>query len=513
MNIHHLLLSAISIVLFASTLCGQQNNTASTESDFRAANPTTIVLVKVDTKQLAVPSWLESGQPAVIGKRLVELIKTAAGPSDFFATVDVPYSASQPVVRLLVPTTNSSDTQTTKTLIAKLSATEPVVIDGFVVASPIDDVTADLPHIDHNVLSIDHTRYAAAESAVSEFPVKILIVPPAHIWETYEELLPELPVSLGGGPTSVITKGVKWAAIGVNPQDGTVSGTIQSENAAAAKVFAERLPAFVPQLLRQIPDGANLSTWQITIESLLKLAEISVDGDAIQLEVANDATQAVRQAVTSIVGETGGPIALNRKRNQMQQLVLGMLNHESAWASFPPIKKMRGDDGKSGLSWRVHILPFLDEIELYQKFKLDEPWDSPHNINLLGEMPDVFRTYSNSGLTDPVLKPGYTTFVAPVGEGTIMGGNEVVKVRHIVDGTSKTVLLVEVTPGRAVPWTAPKDYNFPMNEPGAGLAWDKNGQVGVAFCDGHWRAIPKSTSKETLRNLFMMNDGNAVDLK
>jgi len=144
---------------------------------------------------------------------------------------------------------------------------------------------------------------------------------------------------------------------------------------------------------------------------------------------------------------------------------------------------------------------------------LDEPWDSPHNTKLLEEMPDVFRAYSNSGLTDPVLKPGFTTFVAPVGEGTIMGGNEVVKFRSVADGSSKTVLIVEVKPEKAVPWTAPQDYDFPADDPGSGLAWDEQGRTGVAFCDGHWRAIPKDTPKATLRNLFIMNDGNAIDLK
>ena len=128
-------------------------------------------------------------------------------------------------------------------------------------------------------------------------------------------------------------------------------------------------------------------------------------------------------------------------------------------------------------------------------------------------MPDVFSAYTNTGLTDPVLKPGHTTFVAPAGDGTILGGSEVVKIRHITDGTSKTVLLVEVKPEHAVPWTAPQDYAFSLDDPGAGLSWDHNGNVAVGFCDGSHRVLPKSISKEMLRRLFIMNDGRAIRLE
>src|SRR5262249_60632474 len=43
-------------------------------------------------------------------------------------------------------------------------------------------------------------------------------------------------------------------------------------------------------------------------------------------------------------------------------------------------------------SWRIHILPFIEQPVLYNKFHLDEPWDSPNNLPLLAEMPDIFRS-------------------------------------------------------------------------------------------------------------------------
>jgi len=55
-----------------------------------------------------------------------------------------------------------------------------------------------------------------------------------------------------------------------------------------------------------------------------------------------------------------------------------------------PGNAIRNDAGKPLLSWRVAILPFIEEEALYKRFKLDEPWDSPHNIALLKEMPQTY---------------------------------------------------------------------------------------------------------------------------
>jgi hypothetical protein len=64
--------------------------------------------------------------------------------------------------------------------------------------------------------------------------------------------------------------------------------------------------------------------------------------------------------------------------NNLKQLILGLLNYESANGHFPPHASY-SPDGKPLLSWRVHILPYLEEQALYSQFRLDEPWDSEHN--------------------------------------------------------------------------------------------------------------------------------------
>ena len=101
-----------------------------------------------------------------------------------------------------------------------------------------------------------------------------------------------------------------------------------------------------------------------------------------------------------------------QSQNNIRQLLLANLNHESAWQAFPPAYTS-DNDGNKLLSWRVQILPFLEETELYEKFHLDEPWDSPHNKALIAEMP---ATFQHPALD---LEPGLTVYLGATGEDAI----------------------------------------------------------------------------------------------
>src|SRR5439155_26207053 len=69
--------------------------------------------------------------------------------------------------------------------------------------------------------------------------------------------------------------------------------------------------------------------------------------------------------------------------NNLKQIALGIHNFNDSANELPG--NSYGQDGKPLLSWRVHILPYVEEDLLYQQFKLNEPWDSPNNIRLLNQ--------------------------------------------------------------------------------------------------------------------------------
>jgi hypothetical protein len=136
-------------------------------------------------------------------------------------------------------------------------------------------------------------------------------------------------------------------------------------------------------------------------------------------------------------------------------------------------------NGHKLLSWRVRILPYLGQNALYKKFHLNEPWDSPHNVQLIAEMPDAFVAPDGDSRLD---KQGKTRFLAISGDETVFGKNDIMPYSHIPKGPSRTLWLVVVDADQAVEWTKPQEWRFDPNSPFHGIG--KSGRIAVGVCDG-----------------------------
>jgi hypothetical protein len=168
-------------------------------------------------------------------------------------------------------------------------------------------------------------------------------------------------------------------------------------------------------------------------------------------------------------------------------------------------------DGTKLLSWRVYLLPFLEQTPLYEQFHLDEPWDSDHNKKLVEKMPQVF---ASPALPAELAKKGMTSYVGPVGEKTIFEGSEGTSLAKIVDGTSNTLAILEADSEHAVIWTKPDDLVIDWKNPLKGLTgvW-KSGNSSVllaAFCDGSVRGISDKIDPAIMKKLLQKDDGEAV---
>lgn len=128
--------------------------------------------------------------------------------------------------------------------------------------------------------------------------------------------------------------------------------------------------------------------------------------------------------------------------------------------SLPAYRHHELVDGKRKpveLSWRVSILPYAGHKMLYQKFKLTEPWDSPHNKKLIGEMPRMF------GLLPEETEKGLTRYRTFVGQGLVFTpGGYTSPPQTIFDGSDYTILVAEAA--EAVPWTKPDEMMFDFSE-------------------------------------------------
>jgi prepilin-type processing-associated H-X9-DG protein len=144
--------------------------------------------------------------------------------------------------------------------------------------------------------------------------------------------------------------------------------------------------------------------------------------------------------------------------NNLKQIGLAMHNFHDQKGHFPTAA-ITDEDGKPLLSWRVAILPYIDQGALYSRFKLDEPWDSPHNQALLSMMPSVYKCPSDPGLDGTFT----TTYQAIAGPGAMFDGNQKISIAQVIDGTSVTLMVAESN--IPVPWTKPDDLPHPPGTP------------------------------------------------
>ena len=198
-------------------------------------------------------------------------------------------------------------------------------------------------------------------------------------------------------------------------------------------------------------------------------------------------------------------VAMSR-RNNMKQIGLAFHNYHDTFNHFPAAdgNGERGQGRKTGLSWRVYLLPFIDQAQLYNQLNLDEDWDSPHNKTLIEQMPDVFKV-------EGVDKLGYTSVHVFTGDATGMGTAEGTQLRDFTDGTANTILAVVAGPESAEVWTKPGGLEFNPDDPKKVL-----GTLGEQFLvligDGSVRFLKSSIDDDTLRNLIQRNDGNVVEI-
>jgi hypothetical protein len=191
-------------------------------------------------------------------------------------------------------------------------------------------------------------------------------------------------------------------------------------------------------------------------------------------------------------------------QNNLKQIALACLNYESAYGYFP--HDTTDKDGKPLLSWRVAILPFLEQGNLYNQFKFDEPWDSENNKKWSQV---AIKTYMSPN-SEPPTPPGMTQYKGFAGPGAMFEPGKKIKILDITDGTSNTILVVEA--GEPIPWAKPEDIPYDPKKPLPKLALlGVQDFLNVALCDGSTRTLNmKKLTENTLRNAITRNDGNPL---
>lgn len=196
-----------------------------------------------------------------------------------------------------------------------------------------------------------------------------------------------------------------------------------------------------------------------------------------------------------------GPITdeqLKDSTKNLKMIGLGMHNYHDANGFLP--NNLTDAKGKPMLSWRVAILPYLEEDTLFRQFKLDEPWDSENNNALIEKMPKIYTPIR----AKPKNK-GETFYRGFTGVGTTFEEKKRVRLIDFTDGTSNTIMVAEAE--EPCIWTKPYDLPFDANKdlPKFGGLFD--GEFHVLFGDGSVRRVKADFNAGTLKAMITRNGG------
>lgn len=300
------------------------------------------------------------------------------------------------------------------------------------------------------------------------------------------------------------------------------------DQGAAPSLFAIDIPRSAVPRIRVGDKFILFGPGVATAEQLKDIPDsVAVDTDSLHEAsvLAQRKTDEFNKLATMIKKQTKQP---EISTNNLEQIAIAFHNFHDTYRGFPAAVTL-GPDGKPWHSWRVLILPFLEQHPLYAQYSFEEPWDGPNNSKLHDKMPDVYRMPGDKSLFThyvvatsrdaPPLVDVATIFSAigvPSEEGAKFstGGG----LRNVIDGTSNTILVGTVDIDKRIPWMKPQDLelgrDFEKLGDEGGFAtpyMSDDGDFGLfAIADGSVTSIHKSVPDDDFRNLLIMNDGNPV---
>ncbi len=334
--------------------------------------------------------------------------------------------------------------------------------------------------------------------------VQIVLAMPEDAKKIYEQIAPLLPDELGGGSIIKFTRGVKWMALTVGPAPGlTARWTVATATPDAFKDVGALQATLRKMGGKMLADSLPPAADALRPKLEKAFAAVTAKDDGMNKILEWELGPALKEFKKDL--PAAAPEAADRLRsmNNLKQLVLALHGYHDVYGHFPA--DIRDKDGKPLLSWRVQILPFIEQDALFKKFKLDEAWDGPNNKQLAKMTIKVFMSPRQK-----TAEKHLTTYLAPLGKGFAWDDPKGVKITDIADGTSNTILLLEADDEAAVPWAKPGDLTIEPERPLKNLLGHYAGSFNAAFADGSVRFFKKTLPAETLKAYLTRNGGEVI---
>ena len=353
--------------------------------------------------------------------------------------------------------------------------------------------------------------------------------------EGLEENNPELAKLLPAFTDEQLADGVKTAVLEIHPEKLFMNLHVISKDEQSARNLAQFVKALKPLVgqsyLMDAPEDAPAFARDLTldyVDSIFDSHVLEVRDNVLSIRSNNvsEKYKAINAWVSenysvSAVGVAGVAVGLlipavastreaarrMQNVNNLRALAISMHIYHTAKNRLPAAFTEK--DGKRLHSWRVAILPYLEEQKLYDQIRLDEPWDSDWNKQFHDKCPRIFK--------DPNLDlaPCETTYAVVVGKKTAFPGSKGTTLESVKDGTAYTGMIVERSP---VCWMDPNS-DIPFDEAIKGVNVSPNGIRSyyngifmLAMCDASVTTLSDNVSSSFLRKLFDKYDGEIVDL-
>ena len=307
---------------------------------------------------------------------------------------------------------------------------------------------------DHQILKnlksgyiVPRPHLASALASAEADPVQLVYCPSGDQLRAIREMVPPLPSPVEQLDGRKLSEGIQSATVGVQIEPmPRIRLEIHSRNDEAA----ESLLLIQHQSLGVV---AKLARKKIPVPGFDKIVEtLKLNRTENRLSLEFEADQQNIEPFVRLLK----PI-VNRQQtarwqsmivNDLKQLGLAIHNWHNKHNVFPAHANY-SQEGQPLLSWRVHLLPYLDQTPLYQKFHLDEPWDSEHNKQLIAQIPEIFTvpgsTVAGKG------KTGYVFPILPDGSAITTGTKNGITFSEITDGSSNTVMITQSSgPSRTI---------------------------------------------------------------
>lgn len=365
--------------------------------------------------------------------------------------------------------------------------------------TPSSDFAKQLASADLNkeavvIANLDRFKQLIRMLVEDEFPPG---APQAGAAMTFVDMVSSVALSLDMSGESLLNLQVTASDEDAANQVNEMAEGLLANGKAMANDAIGDAPASLPGPL--VESATNLAT------EFLAGIGLSRNGTTVTLDIkrpggieAFEKTQA--SAIQAAIAAGRQTAMRMQKVNNLRMIGLAFFNSLDQYRHFPT--GIRNEKGELLLSWRVQLLPYLEQQTLYEQFHLDEPWDSEHNKTLIARMPEIYAPLGS----DPAL--GKTVIHCFGGEGAPMNTPKV-RIQDITDGTVNTILCIEAGMDRQIDWTRPDHMPFKPENPLPVLG-KVTSPINVLFFDGRVEQI-EVPDAERLKKMITHQGGEVLN--